>query len=583
MNLRKICVLVAILVLLCCSFSLILTAESSEYPPPDFTTPRMNNAEAVEKLVELATKYNTVYVNGTVGQPLSCDLIENTINSTSGNTDRAEQNKKRVPYNYYAFDCSGMVKALFLWEWDNGEYKYNENEEVNQSGLWELCPKASRSNIFTSYDSIMPGEFLYIEDEHCGMYIGGGYAIECTPKWNSGVQITRVVLDSEPLPDESEPARKWDSHGKLPFISYTCDNLYQTSTSGRLQLNKSVYHPGEPIRITVKGLSGDNYLDAHVAVYSTAFPTSSDNSLNNWCYVGSGTHDREDPPGAIATVYLDAKSYLLDHPQILSPGTYQVKLFADDGNTQAIDTLTFQVVYPQISKALYADGLIDVTIDGYIEEDAWIGLYQNGTTGSDSSPSILWHYATKEVTSRRNYGDLHYVTHLRFDASDAKISIPSAYQVVLYLDEGYNSAATKQLAATYQHTDILTQYTAASASGSGINIGPTVYEMEDEIKIDFYGVTNKDAWIGLYPAGTTNYNPCSTGMWVYTSTGTQWAMYAEYSSAFPANGTVYLHANVVDVNTGSLGNTPLGYYKLVLFGDSGYTNVLDEVVIRITY
>ena len=121
MNLKKICVLMTVLVLLCCSFPLVLTAESSEYPPSDFTTPRMNNAEAVEKLVELATKYNTVYVNGTVGQPLSCDLIENTINSTSGNTDRAERNKKRVPYNYYAFDCSGMVKTLFLWEWDNGE------------------------------------------------------------------------------------------------------------------------------------------------------------------------------------------------------------------------------------------------------------------------------------------------------------------------------------------------------------------------------------------------------------------------------------------------------------------------------
>ena len=582
MNLRKICIFAVIFVLLCRSFPLVLMAEDAENRPPDFTTPRMNNAEAVEKLVELATKYNTVYVNGTVGQPLSCDLIESTINITSGNEKRAERNKKRVPYNYYAFDCSGMVKALFLWNWNNGEYDYNENEEVNESGLWQLCPEASRSNTFASYDSIKPGEFLY-KSGHCGMYIGGGYAVECTSDWNSGVQITRVVLTNEPEADLSEPATRWEGHGQLPFISYTCDNLYQTSTSGRLQLNKSVYHPGEPIRITVKGLSGDNYLDAHVAVYSTAFPTSSDNSLNNWCYVGSSTHDREDPPGAIATVYLDAKSYLLDHPQILSPGTYQVKLFADDGNTQAIDTLTFQVVYPQISKALYADGLIDVTIDGYIEEDAWIGLYQNGTTGSDSSPSILWHYATKEVTSRRNYGDLHYVTHLRFDASDAKISIPSAYQVVLYLDEGYNSVATKQLAATYQHTDILTQYTAASASGSGINIGPTVYEMEDEIKIDFYGVTNKDAWIGLYPAGTTNYNPCSTGMWVYTSTGTQWSMYAEFSSAFPANGTVYLHANVVDVDTGSLRNTPLGNYKLVLFGDSGYTNVLKEVVIRITY
>ena len=60
MNLKKICVLMTVLVLLCCSFPLVLMAESSEYPPSDFTTPRMNNAEAVEKLVELATKYNTV-------------------------------------------------------------------------------------------------------------------------------------------------------------------------------------------------------------------------------------------------------------------------------------------------------------------------------------------------------------------------------------------------------------------------------------------------------------------------------------------------------------------------------------------
>ena len=96
MNLRKICIFAVIFVLLCRSFPLVLMAEDAENRPPDFTTPRMNNAEAVEKLVELATKYNTVYVNGTVGQPLSCDLIENTINSTSGdgNKDRAERNKK---------------------------------------------------------------------------------------------------------------------------------------------------------------------------------------------------------------------------------------------------------------------------------------------------------------------------------------------------------------------------------------------------------------------------------------------------------------------------------------------------------
>ena len=44
----------------------VVSFANDDYPPADFTTKRMNNAAAVQKLVDLATKYNTVYVNGTV-------------------------------------------------------------------------------------------------------------------------------------------------------------------------------------------------------------------------------------------------------------------------------------------------------------------------------------------------------------------------------------------------------------------------------------------------------------------------------------------------------------------------------------
>ncbi len=145
---------------------------NDDYPPDDFVTKRMNNAEAVQKLIDLATKYNTVYVNGTVGQELTEALINSTINFSSGNKARAERNKNRVPYDYYAFDCSGMVKALFLWEWEGDNYVYNGNEDINESGLWKLCAEDGNSTKFTSYDSILPGEFLYIENKHCGIYIG---------------------------------------------------------------------------------------------------------------------------------------------------------------------------------------------------------------------------------------------------------------------------------------------------------------------------------------------------------------------------------------------------------------------------
>ncbi len=587
MKLKKLYALCIAVVLLCCSFPPVVSFANDDYPPADFTTKRMNNVAAVQKLVDLATKYNTVYVNGTVGQKLTNDLINKTINYTEGNQYRAARNKLRVPYNYYAFDCSGMVKALFLWAWEGDYYVYNGNEEKNESGLWDLCEQYDHDTQFTrfaSYDSILPGEFLY-KSGHCGIYIGGGYAVECTADWNSGVQITRIVLENEPEPDKSEPARRWTKHGKLPFINYTYTDLYHKSSAGKLQLNKSTYNPGEPIQVTVKGLNSSVYSDAYVAIYSMAFPAPGYNALSNWCYVGSGTHDRpEKVPSATETVYLDAKTYKTSSPQVLPVGTYKIMLYSDDDNGQILDSLTFQVANPQISKVVYANNWVDVTVNGYVEEDAWVGLYPNGTTGSISSPSIAWHYASKEFTSRQNYGDLQYVAHIRFDISSANISNPTAYQVVLFIGDNYNQASVKRIAATYQHIDVMTKYTAVNYGNYKISTGNVLkYGIGDEIRIDFSGVTDKDAWIGLYPENVTNYNSCTTGMWVYTATGNQWGMNGAYWDKIPKNGTVYLHANYLDVDTGTIRDTPVGNYKLVLFGDGGYTSVKSVIPIEISY
>ena len=264
------------------SFLSPLVSLAGLYTAADFQTVRMNNKEAVEKLIELATVYNTKYVNGTVGQKLTDGLIDSTSNNSGGNESRADKNKKRVPYNYYAFDCCGMVKALFLWGWDSGKYQYNGNEDVDQSALWEMCDNQSYS--FTSKESIKPGEFLY-RSGHCGIYIGDGYAVECTPDWNSGVQISRVIMNGDPSTDKSDRAKKWTGHGELPFIKYTYNNMYKTSSKGMLQLNKSSYSPGEQIRITVKGLGNSSYDNAFISMYSTRFPTETYNSLNNWCYI----------------------------------------------------------------------------------------------------------------------------------------------------------------------------------------------------------------------------------------------------------------------------------------------------------
>ena len=70
-------------------------------------------------------------------------------------------------------------------------------------------------------------------------------------------------------------------------------------------------------------------------------------------------------------------------------------------------------------------------------------------------------------------------------------------------------------------------------------------------------------------------------MWVYALTGTRWGL--SVANTVSRNGTVYLHAQVLDVNTGTFRYTPIGEYKIVLFSDGGYTSVEEIINIKITY
>ena len=105
-------------VLMSCCLSLPLASSADNAPPADFYTKRMNNIEAAEKAIELATAYNTIYVNGTVGQKLTDELITDRLYLSDGNVRRENMVRELVKYHYYAFDCSGMVKALLLWQWE---------------------------------------------------------------------------------------------------------------------------------------------------------------------------------------------------------------------------------------------------------------------------------------------------------------------------------------------------------------------------------------------------------------------------------------------------------------------------------
>ncbi len=72
------------------------------------------------------------------------------------------------------------------------------------------------SGVSDSFESLYIGEFLWM-DGHCGLYIGDGLAVECTPIWADGVQITAVGNMGT---KDGYQTRTWQKHGKLPYVTY---------------------------------------------------------------------------------------------------------------------------------------------------------------------------------------------------------------------------------------------------------------------------------------------------------------------------------------------------------------------------
>ena len=60
------------------------------------------------------------------------------------------------------------------------------------------------------------GEAVWVPG-HIGVYVGDGCAVECTHRWNDGVQLTAVHNMGE---KNGYPGRLWEKHGKLPYVTY---------------------------------------------------------------------------------------------------------------------------------------------------------------------------------------------------------------------------------------------------------------------------------------------------------------------------------------------------------------------------
>lgn len=117
----------------------------------------------------------------------------------------------------FGFDCVCLIKGI-LWGWrgdaskqyGGASYAINGVPDIGADTMITKC-----SGVSTDFSKIEVGEAVWCKG-HIGVYIGGGLAVECTPKWKNCVQVTSCNCTKS-----GYNRRNWTKHGKLPYVSYT--------------------------------------------------------------------------------------------------------------------------------------------------------------------------------------------------------------------------------------------------------------------------------------------------------------------------------------------------------------------------
>lgn len=193
----------------------------------------MKASEFVAKLKDAAANHKTLYVMGCFGAPMNATNKRRYTQNHSYNK-KAERTKmiNAASDDTFGFDCVCLIKGI-LWGWTGDKsriyggasYATNNVPDIGADTMITVCKEVSTSG----WDHIVPGEAVWLSG-HIGVYIGDGLAVECTPKWANGVQVTAVGnIGAKP----GYNTRTWTKHGKLPYIDYDARG--------------SVAHPAVPI------------------------------------------------------------------------------------------------------------------------------------------------------------------------------------------------------------------------------------------------------------------------------------------------------------------------------------------------
>ena len=182
----------------------------------------MKASVLIQKLWDIVRNFNTLYVMGCFGAPLTGGNVTRYCQNHEYNR-RAERTRmikaaadKKPPV--YGFDCVNLIKGV-LWGWSGDAsktyggavYKANGVPDTGADGMIRLCKEVS-----TDFTKILPGEAVWLSG-HIGVYVGGGVVIECSPAFKNCVQET-ACLNIGPIAGMN--GRRWTKHGKIPYVTY---------------------------------------------------------------------------------------------------------------------------------------------------------------------------------------------------------------------------------------------------------------------------------------------------------------------------------------------------------------------------
>ena len=155
-------------------------------------------------------------------------------------TELVTKYDNHFPYNlgyqhgdYYSWDCWNLPKSL-IWGWhENSRVGYFQPQNSTTGlGDWGGAKILSCcTEIGTDFSKCPIGAFMLSPDgDHAGIYVGERIinskcynVVECTPKWNGGVQLSYVSQTGGryPYKDGVKASVGWGKYGKLPWIDYS--------------------------------------------------------------------------------------------------------------------------------------------------------------------------------------------------------------------------------------------------------------------------------------------------------------------------------------------------------------------------